>query len=66
MEDTAKTADLLYGVPAIADYLGVTKRTAYHLVETKRIPFFRMGKILCSRRSKLMAAMEQLETQPAA
>ena len=66
MDDTTKTVDLLYGVPAIADYLGVTKRTAYHLVETGRIPFFRMGKILCSRRSKLMAAMEQLETQPAA
>jgi excisionase family DNA binding protein len=66
MDDTTKTADLLYGVPAIADFLGVTKRTAYHLVETRRIPFFRMGKILCSRRSKLMAAMEAIETQPAA
>ena len=42
--------------------LGVRQRTAYHLVDTRRIPFFRMGKILCARRSRLLAAMEAMET----
>ena len=60
--DQPKTADLLYGVPAIADFLGVRQRTAYHLVDTRRIPFFRMGKILCARRSRLLAGMEAMET----
>jgi excisionase family DNA binding protein len=62
-DNAAEGVDLLYGVPAIADYLGISKRTAYHLVETHRIPFFRIGKILCARRSKLLAAMDRLEAQ---
>lgn len=27
--------DLLYGVPKIAAFLGLTKRATYHLVETR-------------------------------
>jgi excisionase family DNA binding protein len=63
---TADTLDLLYGVPRIAAFLGVTERTAYHLIDTKRLPHFRMGKILCARKSTLTKAMSELEQQSVA
>lgn len=61
MTDTTTTSDLLYGVEDIASFLGVTKRAAYHLVERKWIPFFKIGRTLCARRSSLDAAFEALE-----
>jgi excisionase family DNA binding protein len=61
MTDTAQTADLLYGARAIADYLGIKQRAAEHLIETKRIPFFKIGRTVAARRSKVMAALEELE-----
>lgn len=67
MTDTQNTTDLLYGVTSIAEFLGVKRRSAEHLIETKRIPYFKMGKTVCARRSKLLATFECLEeTQPAA
>jgi len=63
MTDTNTTAapDLLYGAHAIADFLGVKLRSAQHLIETKRIPYFKIGKTVAARRSKLLAALDQLE-----
>jgi hypothetical protein len=63
MTDTNTTAapDLLYGAHAIADFLGIKKRSAQHLIETKRIPYFKIGKTVCARRSKLLATLEALE-----
>jgi len=65
MDDKPTTSDLLYGVEDIAGFLGVTKRAAYHLVERKRIPFFKIGRTLCARRSSLLAAMDRMEEQHA-
>ena len=42
-------ADLLYGVPAIAGFLGLRQRQARHQIEDGRIPVFRMGAIICAR-----------------
>jgi excisionase family DNA binding protein len=53
--------DLLWGVASIASYLGVKRRVAYHLIETRRIPYFKVGKTVCARRSKLIAVLERLE-----
>ena len=46
MTDTGNSsaADLLYGAHAIAEFLGIKPRAAYHLIETRRIPFFKIGK----------------------
>ena len=63
MTDTAPASDLLYGASAIAEYLGVKPRAAYHLIETKRIPFFKIGKTLCARRSTLAARIAELEAE---
>ncbi len=53
--------DLLYGALAIADFLGVKRGVVYHLVETGRLPHFKVGKTVCARRSKLLAAFEAME-----
>ena len=57
------TADLLYGCEAIAEFLGIKERAAQHLVETNRIPFFKIGKTLCARRSTLAARIAELEAE---
>ncbi len=45
--------DLLSGVRAIGEALGLTEDQADHLIRAGRIPTFRLGKRLCSRRSVL-------------
>jgi hypothetical protein len=55
------TVDLLYGVPRIAEFLGLTPAAVYHLAAQKRIPTFKIGKTVCARRNKLIAALEELE-----
>jgi len=66
MTDTATvdTLDLLYGVPKIAAFLGLTKRATYHLVEARRIPTFKIGATVCARRASLIAAFDALELGP--
>jgi excisionase family DNA binding protein len=56
--------DLLYGAHAIAEYLNITVRQAEHLIETGRIPIFKIGRTVAARRSKLNAALEALEAGP--
>ena len=64
MTDTSdNAADLLSEVGAIAEFLGVKRRAAYHLVEQKRIPTFKIGKTVAARRSKLRAALDALESR---
>ena len=54
--------DLLYGMQAIADFLGTKRSVAYHLAATKRIPTFKMGRTVCARRSKILAALDALNS----
>ena len=66
MTDTTVTTavgvpDLLYGAESIASFLGVTRPTVYHLTETGKLPHFKIGKTVCARRSKILAALDQLE-----
>jgi hypothetical protein len=68
MTDTVQppTADLLYGVPAISEFLGITAAAVYHLAAKKRIPTFKVGKTVCARRARILEAFEQLEQSAAA
>lgn len=52
-------ADLLYGVPAIAEFLGLRVRQVRHLVEMGKLPTFKMGTTVCARRSTLKAWLEE-------
>jgi hypothetical protein len=53
--------DLLHGAGAIAEFLGVNKRRVYHLHETRVIPSFNLGNVVCARRSALRQHIARLE-----
>ena len=57
----APAADLLYGVPAIAGFLGLKVRQARHLCEVGRLPTFKVGNYVCSRRSTISAWLAEQE-----
>lgn len=46
-------ADLLRGADQIAAYVGFEKRKVYHLADRGHLPLFRMGAIICARKSTL-------------
>lgn len=48
--------DLLPGANAAADFIGVTPRAVYHLVEAGHLPVIRKGKRLYFRKSELEQA----------
>jgi excisionase family DNA binding protein len=48
--------DLIAGAKGAAGYSGLTERTIYHLVETKRLPVTKMGGRLYFRKSELEKA----------
>ncbi len=58
--------DLLYGVPACAEFLGCTERQARHRFEKGQLPSFRIGESICSRKSTLSAAIDRLEREAVA
>lgn len=62
MSENAES-DLLYGVPAIAAYLGLTEKQARHRIEAGSIPTFKMPgtRTVCARRSSLTAWLAELE-----
>lgn len=51
------SGDLLRGADRIAEFLfgsATERRKVYHLAETSRLPVFRLGSMLCARRSVLL------------
>ena len=58
--------DLLYGVKAIADYLGIDEPAARYRCETGQIPTFKMGIIICAKRSTLARWLDEIEDGHAA
>lgn len=61
MTEQVDTADLLYGVQAIAKFLGLRERQARHLCEKGSLPTWKEGKMICSRRSTIRKWMEERE-----
>jgi hypothetical protein len=56
-----ENSDLLYGVPAIAAFLGLRTKQARHRISDGTIPSFRIGGTICARRSSLAAWLEECE-----
>ncbi len=54
---------LLYGVQAIADFLGVRKRQALGLIERGHLPHYHVGKIVCANRATVTAWLRDREAQ---
>ncbi len=51
------STDLLRGADKIAEFLFGTetkRRKVYHLASTSRLPVFKLGSLLCARRSVLL------------
>lgn len=56
--------DMLRGAEALAEFLlgdPTQRRKIYHLAETTDWPFFHMGAVLCGRKSKFLAYIEDQE-----
>ena len=56
--------DILRGADAIAEFLfgdRSMRRRVYHLVGKSRLPHFRLGTMLCARRTVIMAWIEEQE-----
>lgn len=53
--------DILQGADSIAKFMGVTRRQAYHFVADGRIPTFRIGAIICARKSTILNWIAQQE-----
>lgn len=60
-DDTEADADLLYGVPAIAKFLGIRDKQARPKIDRGLIPSFRIGGTICSRRATLKAWLAEQE-----
>lgn len=61
-------SDLIYGMPAIAAFLNIRTRQAYHLDERGDLPAFRLGGKVCARKTTLrdwLAAQEAAARTPA-
>lgn len=55
--DTTLADDILEGADAIAEFLFGSKeerRRVYYLAESSKLPLFRLGAVLCARKSVLL------------
>ncbi len=57
--------DLLRGADQIAEFMFGTpteRRKIYHLADTKKLPVFRLGSLLCARKSTLLSWIKAQES----
>ena len=58
--------DILRGANQIAEFLygnRSERRKIYHLAEKSRLPVFRLGSVLCARKSRLTEWIEEQENR---
>ena len=55
--------DLLQGADEVAGFTGIDRRAVYHLAQTRKLPVFRMGTVICARKSTLMRWIEEQEAK---
>ena len=66
--ETAIAQDLLQGADAIATFLygdPAARRKIYHLASTSNLPVFKLGSMICARRSVLLQWIENQEQRHA-
>lgn len=54
-DDIPLAEDILRGAAAIAEFMGSPRRVIYHQASKGNLPTFRMGDIVCARKSTLRA-----------
>lgn len=65
-KETTLSSDILYGAVGIAKYLyghAKHRRKVYNLIETEKLPHFRLGAMICARRSILMQWITKQENE---
>ena len=60
-----ETNDLLHGIKRIAAFLEIGPRQAQYLHDKGEIPTFKIGKIVCARKSGLNAHFAAIEAEAA-
>jgi hypothetical protein len=58
--------DILHGAHGIAAFLygdATLRRKVYNLVQKKRLPHFRLGAVICARKSVLLGWIKQQEDE---
>ena len=60
-EQTPESADLLYGVPAIAKHMNIRPLQVHHRIEKGGLPIFRMGVVICDGLTMLRAGFTERE-----
>lgn len=53
--------DVMHGGDAIAHFMGWTARQVYHLAANHRFPYFKLGNVICARKSTLLAWIAEQE-----
>lgn len=64
LHETEFATDILRGAEAIAEFLFGDKsqrRKVYHLAATSHLPTFKLGSMICARRSILLNWIEEQE-----
>lgn len=61
-EPASRAGEVLYGASAIASFVGVSRRQAYHLIETANLPTFKLGQIVCARPATVRKWIAERET----
>lgn len=67
-QDTPFAEDMLRGADEIAAFLfgsGSERRKVYHLAAPSNLPIFKLGSMLCARKTVLMAWIEAQEQRHA-
>jgi hypothetical protein len=62
--DRSFADDLLYGADAVAEFVYGSRsfrRRIYHLAATSKIPLFKLGSMICGRKSVLLTWIERQE-----
>lgn len=54
-------ADILRGAEAISAFIGLPRRSVYHAVSKGHLPHFKIGEMICARRSTLVAWISEQE-----
>jgi len=57
----AEPLELLYGIRAIARYLGLSRRQAWGLVRSGAVPSFDLAGVRCARKASIAAHLARLE-----
>ncbi|WP_322884112.1 excisionase family DNA-binding protein [Sinorhizobium medicae] len=58
--------DMLRGADAIAQYMGLPRRSVYHAISKGHLPHFRIGETVCARKSTLTTWISEQEERAAA